>query len=120
MFAVQTTEESIDDNSCPNQLCYCCQRSASVLALRLRNKRDAEIRPCRRNHRGAAIGQRKKKIERAMPVLVAENVQALSLERMPLPDDANTSRQILDVGSMSCNPSTPWIMLTSGRFSKDG
>jgi hypothetical protein len=68
----------------------------------------------------ASVRMNQKELQYPVALDCLQKAKMLSLKGMPLPRHSYRLGQVLDVGSLSGIPSTPWIILTYGRFSRDG
>jgi hypothetical protein len=101
----QTAEESVDEGPRLEQVSYGAQeRGLGRLACRP-GLPTREIGPVARNQRAGAVRQDQDQTQPTLSMESAEDFERLPFKRMTWPNDPDESRH-LDVGSVSCLPST--------------
>jgi len=101
-------QESVDDLAKPEQITELAERGCVVdivIAQRWVGVGIAPVGPGGRNERSAAVRQDGEHEQHAASLDAADHRQRLALERMALADDGYLSRDIVEMGSVSCLPS---------------
>ncbi|MBV8868658.1 MAG: hypothetical protein JOY65_04480 [Acetobacteraceae bacterium] len=68
--------------------------------------RRLQVGPCRRDQQASAIRQRHEQLQPTVAVHPAGQLKRPALPRMPTTDDPHRRREAIEVGSVSCLPST--------------
>jgi hypothetical protein len=99
-------EESVDEGARLEQVSHGAEERCSGRSLACRHGLPPrEIGPVGRNQRAGAVRQDQDQAQPTLPVEAAEDFERLPFKRMMSPNDPDESRH-LDVGSVSCLPST--------------
>jgi hypothetical protein len=113
----ESTQERVNDSARVKQLgnrarSRCCTAGDMIGRCVGRWPLVVQIRPGRRNQRSRPIGQYQHHLESAPPMCPPEHLQRFALEGVVLTEDGYALRIPIEVvmGSVSCLPSTPWIM----------
>ena len=102
-------QESVDDLAKLKQITELAERGCVVdivIAQRCVDVDIAPVGPCGRNERSAAVRQDDQHEQHAASLDAADHRQRLALERVALADNGYLIRDIAEMGSLSCLPST--------------
>ena len=105
-------QESVDDLAKPEQITELAERGCVVdivIAQRWVGVGIAPVGPGGRNERSAAVRQDDQHEQDAPPLDAVDHAERLAFERMTLANNGHLSRNIAEMGSVSCLPSTASI-----------
>jgi hypothetical protein len=109
----QTAEESVDEGVRLEQVSHGGEERCLGRWLACRHGLPTrEIGPVSRNQTAGAVRQDQDQTQPTLSMEAAEDVERLSFKRMMWPNDLDELRP-LDVGSVSCRPSTTSTTTTS-------
>jgi hypothetical protein len=105
----RSAQESVDDLAQSEQITELAERGCAVdivIAQRCVGVSIAPVGPRGRNERSAAVRQDDEHEQHAASLDAADHRQGLALERVALADNGYLTRNIAEMGSLSCLPST--------------